>query len=537
MWLFSVIALFLSLSAAEVASSGLFEKLDGTTAFSINTFPDLPTNNSVSRIIDMVQCSEGSLYVGGVMEVLHQDSSAQLLAQDEPGDRLGAQDMFLVKMSANGSVAWTRRFGSRGADDLNALAVDAAGSVYVGGTIGRAMGTQNAGGILIKYLTNGTRDWVRNVGDGAAEDVIHALRMNDDSSEVIVAGTIQSQSSLHTDETRVGVSAAMVLRVTSEDGTQRGMGVGRLFDSETGVVATGMAVDIMNGSGNCFVVGSSQARSGVTRVHNSAIYSFEYPALSDISRREVFTQTEDVLTKSALSNNRQSVYAVGTNYVSMYAEVDISVRRFEANGLKEGWGTTIGSKPFTNQATVEEGSASEYGRDVGVDKFGNVYVLGEASGAIQNTSVQETLNNKRPILLVYAPDGSLVYTVQSESIQATGGVRMIVEDGRVIVGGWTLDDESSTEKIWLSGVDIPEEVYRLHSEEIEVYHNGDEGSGTGDGQDREENEDTDSGSRTVNIGLIAGAAVAAVAAVVVGVGIAVVLVRKKGAATAQVLPV
>lgn len=533
--LFAVTILSLSAFAAGNTSSNIFDKLNGTKDFNTSLLPDLTTNDSISRITDLALCPDGSIFFGGVIEALDADSNVQSLTQDEPGDRLGARDMFLGKLSANGSIAWTKRFGSRGADDLRALTVDAKHNVYVGGSIGRAMGDQDSGGILMKYSTNGTRDWIRNLGDGTAGDTIDALEMNDDSSEVIVAGTIESQSNLHTDDTRVGVSAVMVVRVASKDGTRRRIGVGKLFDNETGVVGAGLTVDIMNGSGSCFVVGSTRAISGATKMYNSAIYSFKYPALSGISKREMLTQTEDVLGKSALSNNRQSVYAVGTNYVSMYAEVDISVKRFEANGLKEGWSATIGSKPFTSQASVEEGGASEYGRDVGVDKFGNMYVLGEASGAMQNTSIQEMLNNKRVVLLVYAPDGSRVYTVQSELTEATGGMRMIVKDGKVVVGGWVLDQESLTERIWLSGVEIPQEVYRQNGEEIEVDQNEDEGhGGTENGQDREEDEDTGSGSGALNIGLIAGAAGAAVAAVVVGVGVAVVLARKRNATAAEV---
>lgn len=517
---------------AKNASSKLFNKLDGTAAFSINLLPNLSTNESISRITDMRHCSDGGLFLGGVVEALDRDPKIQTFAQDEPGDRLGAQDMFLVKLAPNGTLTWARRFGSHGTDDLHALAVDAANNVYVGGSIGRAMGDQSAGGILIKYAVNGTREWVKNVGDDAVGDTVEALAMNDNSSEVIAAGTIGPQSSLHTDETKMGVSAVMVVRFASGDGTKRGISVGTVFDSEVGVVGTGLTVRIANGSGSCFVVGWARATSGVTQTYNSAVYSFDYPSLREMSKREVFTQTRDMLSKSAISNNEESLYAVGTNFISTYAEMDISVRQFEAKGLKEGWSTTIGSKPFADQASVEEGGASEYGRDIAVDKFGNVYVLGEASGAIQNTSIQETLKNKRAVLMVYAPDGSWVYTAQSEMAEEMGGVRMIVGDGKVIVGGWSLDQESMLEKVWVSGVEIPQEVYRMNGEELEadIYEGGEGESG----QDREEDSDTGSGSGIANVGLIAGTAGGVVATVVVGVGlVVVVVVRRRGGRGAQ----
>ncbi|MEX2315615.1 MAG: PEP-CTERM sorting domain-containing protein [Pirellulales bacterium] len=70
------------------------------------------------------------------------------------GAQFGGTDIFLLKLDSAGNVIWSQTFGSSGTDLSSALAIDAAGAIYVvGDTTGNIVGT-NAGGrdaLIVKF--------------------------------------------------------------------------------------------------------------------------------------------------------------------------------------------------------------------------------------------------------------------------------------------------------------------------------------------------------------------------------------------------
>src|SRR5687768_10582535 len=88
----------------------------------------------------------------------------------------GATDIFVVKLDANGNLAWANRIGSTAADEGNGLAVDTAGNIYLTGEYSSTVdfdpgtGTVNltSGGftdIFVARLdTNGGLVWARGFG-------------------------------------------------------------------------------------------------------------------------------------------------------------------------------------------------------------------------------------------------------------------------------------------------------------------------------------------------------------------------------------
>lgn len=104
----------------------------------------------------------------------------------------GGIDLYLRKYSFNGSVLWTRQFGTASDDDTvgpsGAVATDATG-VYVGGTTDGTLPGQTAAGhgdaFVRKYSPSGDIMWTRQFGT-SADDLVSGVAVH--SSGVYVAG-------------------------------------------------------------------------------------------------------------------------------------------------------------------------------------------------------------------------------------------------------------------------------------------------------------------------------------------------------------
>lgn len=388
-------------------------------------------------------------------------------------------------------------------------------NIYMAATIGRDIGDVAAGAALFKYDGSGTRIWVKEFGSRMAGDSLNGIAVNHDSSEIIISGTIGAQSTLHTDNTRLDVSAVVILRASAKNGEIIGMAVGELFDSSVGVVGNALTVKIVNGTGKCFVAGTSQVKSprGST-IHNAAVYSFSYPDLELLAKKQVLSQTEDAFVGVETSINNYSLFAVGIADVSKYSELDGRVVRFNASNLAIGWNKSIETTTFPDQASIETGMVSEAARDVAVDEYGNVYVLIEASGPIGSEEAQETLKNKRPALIVYAPNGTEVHKVQSKATEPTSAQSLLLHNGTALVGGWTLDPMTEMKKVFVAGVALPPEAYRSHGSEYQPAKTTSESDGSADAPGKE------TSSKVGIIGGAAGGAVVLLVAIAAGIAVA-----------------
>jgi hypothetical protein len=129
---------------------------------------------------DMVVDRRGRVVVVGVTE-------GTLPGQTNKGD----QDAFVRVYRPNGSVAWTRQFGSAQGEQVGAVAVDKGGSIYVAGsTAGALPGLGNKGGedaFVRKLRPNGSVAWTRQFGSNQTDLAVGAAV--DPSASLVVSGT------------------------------------------------------------------------------------------------------------------------------------------------------------------------------------------------------------------------------------------------------------------------------------------------------------------------------------------------------------
>jgi hypothetical protein len=90
----------------------------------------------------------------------------------------GDSDAYIATFSADGGDRWARQFGTRGADDAEAIVFDAAGHPFVAGRAGGALAGQpwagQADGFLMATGPTGDTIWTRQFG-GPADDYVAGL--------------------------------------------------------------------------------------------------------------------------------------------------------------------------------------------------------------------------------------------------------------------------------------------------------------------------------------------------------------------------
>src|SRR3546814_2867194 len=111
------------------------------------------------------------------------------------GDALNGEDSIVVKFNARGEELFATQIDSVGDDRATALAIDASGNIFLGGTIKGALPNQigNGGndGFVVKLSSTGTIVDRAQIGT-AGSDRVSALAIHSDGS-LLVATTEDGQ--------------------------------------------------------------------------------------------------------------------------------------------------------------------------------------------------------------------------------------------------------------------------------------------------------------------------------------------------------
>ncbi|MGH7596888.1 MAG: SBBP repeat-containing protein [bacterium] len=294
-------------------------------------------NYDVPRAI--VSDAAGNVYVTG--------------ASRSYGGIWGDQDDFAtIKYSPAGTKQWITRYSApaNGNDQATALAVDAAGNVYV---TGRSEAANNDYDFAtVKYSASGSQLWLnRESGPGSSRDYARAFTV-DGAGNVYLTGFSEGVES---------TTDFATVKFNSEGAQQwaaRYNGPGNFYD-----YVADIAVDA---AGNVYVTGESDGvdtrRDYATVKYNSAgvqQWAARYNAPGDLPDSPI-----------ALGVDRWgNVYVTGTAYYSsdgLYT--DLTTIKYDANG-NEQW------------IVAYNGSAnlSEHASGLAIDAIGNIYVTGASS--------------------------------------------------------------------------------------------------------------------------------------------------------------
>ncbi len=112
-----------------------------------------------------------------------------------------ASDVFVTKLDATGNIAFTTTFGGKGSDLGNAIALDAAGNIWIGGTtssenfplrdaLQTSQGTADTG-FLVELASDGTVIYSSYFGGLLGRSTVNGVT-TDASGNVYVTGTTDS---------------------------------------------------------------------------------------------------------------------------------------------------------------------------------------------------------------------------------------------------------------------------------------------------------------------------------------------------------
>jgi len=283
---------------------------------------------------------------------------------DLEGAGAGNADAFVRSYDGEGSLRWTRQFGTSADDEAFGVATDVEGNVYAAGYTRGDLEGPNAGGadvFIRSYDRDGSLRWTRQFGT-SSEDVASGVA-TDASGNVYVTGYTLGDL----EGPNAGSEDAFI-RSYDRDGSLRWT---RQFGTSSEDVATGVATDA---SGNVYVTG------------------YTYGALDGANSGfvDVFVRSYD--SAGGLRWTRQ--FGTGSGDVANGVATDASGNVFIAGGtLGSLEGTSAGSEDAFVRSYDGEGSvrwtrqfgtsSSDVANGVATDASGNVYAAGSTGGALE----------------------------------------------------------------------------------------------------------------------------------------------------------
>jgi cysteine-rich repeat protein len=312
---------------------------------------------------------------------------------------------------------WIRQFGTSVDDQGYGVSVDPSGNVLVAGYTTGALPGQSSGGgedaFVAKYSSSGTLQWVRQLGTSGTDRAVDLVV--DSNGNPYVAG--------NTDGTFPGQTTggdAFVARF-DDSGTLQ-------WTSQLGVNGfagvQGMGVD---SAGNAYVAGHTNGTfSGQSSAGDFDVFIGKFDASGTFQWvRQVGTTVGDYVLEAA-ADSVGNAYIVGYTtgaFSGSEGGNDAFVMKYNSSGVLQ-WVRQLGT------------SATDYGRGVGTDSNGNVYVTGNTIGTF---SGQSSAGVSDTFLAKYSSSGALQWTRQFGTSQGDSGLAVSVDaSGNAHVTGYTL---------------------------------------------------------------------------------------------------
>lgn len=267
----------------------------------------------------------------------------------------GPSDLFVVKYNSDGVKQWTRLLGVPGTTTSTTsygIISDISGSVYVSGhTYGNLDGQQLSGQadmFIVKYDTNGTKQWTRLLGGGAGT-FSQARGISSDSNGNIYA-TGFTNGSLD-GQTKMGNRDLFVVKYNSSGVKQWTKQLG-VASQETSAMS--IAIDSF---GNVYATGNTYGNlDGQTKTGSADLFIIKY----DSSGIKQWTKLLGVTNKLTSGNGitidlNGNIYVTGPTEGNLDGKTITGTRdsflvKYNTNGIKI-WTSLLGTSNKTTQAS------------------------------------------------------------------------------------------------------------------------------------------------------------------------------------------
>ncbi|MCW7480579.1 SBBP repeat-containing protein [Leptospira kanakyensis] len=287
--------------------------------------------------------------------------------------KLGPTDLFVVKYNADGVRQWTRLLGAPGtttATSAYGITSDGSGNIYVSGhTYGNLDGQSVSGQadmFIVKYDTNGTKQWTRLLSGGAGT-FSQARGITSDSNGNIYAtgftnGALDGQ-------TKMGARDLFVVRYNSS-------GV-RQWTKQLGVASQDTAASSIttDSFGNLYVTGNTYGNlDGQTKTGSSDLFLIKYDSNGAKQWTKLLGVANKLTAGSGITLDMDgNIFITGPTEGNLDGKTITGIRdlflvKYDSNGMKL-WTSLLGAPGRTTHPN-----------SVTSDLNGKVIVAGGSTG-------------------------------------------------------------------------------------------------------------------------------------------------------------
>ena len=330
-------------------------------------------------ITSIITDTSGNCYVTGFFNGVSIFSSHDTIASTGP-----LPDVFVAKYYGNGNVAWVKKGSGTGSDYGNGIGMDADGYFYISGSFeqsinfeGISLTANNASNdiFVVKLNANGNFLSAHSAG-GTSVDLVNALNV-DASGNCYVTGTFNSPQIVFGNDTLNYTNTGMDAFISKFDSAGNAIW-GRAGSGPGNQEPSGIASDL---TGNCYTTGIFKGDTmylDTTTLVTYGYYDF-FTAVHDASGNQLLANHQGSVTFGAELSTAITTDTAGNFYttghfrnpatfdtisVSCLGAVDIFITKFNASGNAE-WVQISG----TSSNTLTSSALHR-------DQNGNIFITG-----------------------------------------------------------------------------------------------------------------------------------------------------------------
>ena len=369
----------------------------------------------------------------------------------------GGTDVYILKLQVNGELVWAKTLGGAAHEQATAVAVNAAGEVYVGGFFsgemdfdaGPGVSALTAGGqtdgFVAKFAADGELVWAKAQvpAEGHRQALTRSLGLDGAGNVYAVTVSLPAVATFDPAQGSGGlvVQPGMQSVLTKLDG-QGSVGWTQRWSGSGGVMGSSVAV---SGAGELTVVGSF--RGTVDFDPGAGVRSLTAAGESDGFIVRMNGAGEHGWSQAVGGAGVDEVHAVavdeaGGAYVggSFYGTVDLDpgagVKGYVATEAgEEAYVLKLNGRGEHEWSKVFGGAADERVQGLVVDRAGDVYVAGYFGGAVDfdpgaGTAAAVSAGGTDAYVLKLTTVGAIILDTQAPSVAAV--TRQSPQDGAVV---------------------------------------------------------------------------------------------------------
>ncbi len=339
------------------------------------------------------------------------DGSGNIYVAGRSKNANGDYDMFIIKYNAIGDTIWTKNYdgGVAGDDEVNDMAVDGNGNVYVtGSSDGDPSLLVNSDYLTVKYSSAGALLWATPYnGNGGADDKAYSVAL-DNSGNAYVTGRTWNGTDYD----------IQTNKYASANGAET------VFATYASNLGDDVPVKIKLDNGGNVIVGATSDRDATASTNRDyLVIQYNSSGIQQWAQLYNGIGTGDDDLKDLTVDATGNVFATGSSDLdsTITDNLDYVTIKYNSAGAK------LWSVNYNGTA-----NATDVANAVTFDSNGNVYVTG------QSDEGSSSIKNNNAVTIMYSSSGSeLVRASISCSVNTSdAGNDILFENGSIYITGY-----------------------------------------------------------------------------------------------------